>query len=391
MRRPALIKLLSAAATSMTWLFIPLYADDLGSSAIFLGVIVASYALAVFISSMIFGRAADMYGRRKIVIMGLFASSISFALLSLADTPVELLYFRFVCGFTAGMFNSALVAYVAEREAALGRFSSFGALGFTIGFVISGTIMAFETATYVIFLAASGVFFLAFLTALSLPKAPEKTFKVPRIPVAMIKKNGHLYAAMLFRHTGASIAWVIFPLYQQSLGLSRDMIAYIWVPNFAAQMLFMNYVDRFKDPHPMVKTGLFAAGSAFVVFIIFNSWWGLIPGMLILGASWSFLYIGVLKELNERNEERATATGLLNSTISLSGIIGPLIGGALAQAFGYSANIIMAAVLTYAALGVYMLVRQRSLGDKVKASRKAVRSRSTARSRAPRGIRRRRA
>ena len=364
MRRPALVKLLSSAAMSMAWLFIPLYAFDLKASFSFIGLIVASYALAVFFSSMIFGRAADMYGRRKIVVLGLFLSSISFGFLVLATDPTQLLLLRFLTGFTAGMFNSALVAYVAEREAALGRFSSFGAMGFTIGFVISGTIMAFREDTYLIFVGSSMVFFAAFLVSLTLPKAPERTFKVPRIPIRLIKRNGHLYTAMLFRHTGASIAWVIFPIYQESLGLTRDLIAYMWIPNFAAQILFMNYIDRFKNPHPMIKTGLFAAGSAFVVFVLLNSWWGLIPGMLILGMSWSFLYIGVLKELNERNEERATATGLLNSTISLSGIIGPLVGGVIADYYGYTANIMVAGMMAFAGLLMYVIVRKRVRPDR---------------------------
>ena len=53
------------------------------------------------------------------------------------------------------------------------------------------------------------------------------------------------------------------------------------------------------------------------------------PTQILLGVSWATLYVGSLKFVMERNVERATSTGLLNSVMSICAIIGPLIGGSV--------------------------------------------------------------
>ncbi|MCI0497939.1 MAG: MFS transporter [Thermoplasmata archaeon] len=362
MRLPYALRFLSSAAMAMTWVFIPIYADDLGIGALVIGFIVAANALALLISSWVFGRAADMYGRRMFVIIGLFGAVVAFALLSTANSAREMMAYRFACGFFDGMFGSALVAYVAEQKGPLGRFTSFGPAGMAAGFLIAGSIMVNDMPTNTIFLLSAAVLAMTAIIALGLPRVHEPRLHVPRVPVDIIRRNKHLYLAIFLRHTGASIAWVIFPLYEQSLGLSRALIAYIWMPNFAMQVIVMNYADRIRNSHWMVIGGLSAAAASFALFIGVKEWYTLIPGMVLIGISWAFLYLGALFELMERNEERATASGLLNSSTSFSGIIGPLMGGAIAAEFGYTANLVAAVIFVMSALILYLAIAPRSRG-----------------------------
>jgi len=51
---------------------------------------------------------------------------------------------------------------------------------------------------------------------------------------------------------------------------------------------------------------------------------------VLLGFSWATLYVGCLKVLTETNPETGTAGGLFNSVLSLSSILGPILGGVLA-------------------------------------------------------------
>ena len=356
MRLAFAIRFMSSAAMAMAWVFIPIYANDLGIDAFVIGLIVAANALAVLLSSWVFGRAADMHGRRRFIVAGLLGAVVAFALLSTATSAMELIAFRFTCGLFDGMFNSSLVAYVAERRGSLGRFTSFGPLGMTAGFLFAGSIMATDRPTNTIFLASAGTLALTFCLALGLPQVRETTFRIPRIPLEIIRRNGHLYLAMLLRHTGASMAWVIFPLYEQSMGLSRALIAYIWIPNFMMQVVLMNFADRMKNSHVMVICGLASTAGSFAIWIAFQEWYGLVPGMFMIGIAWAFLYMGSIFELMENNEERATATGLLNSSTSLSGIVGPIMGGIVAAQYGYVGNLYGALALTCAALVLYLMI-----------------------------------
>jgi predicted MFS family arabinose efflux permease len=48
----------------------------------------------------------------------------------------------------------------------------------------------------------------------------------------------------------------------------------------------------------------------------------------------------------KHNIEKATSTGILSSVVSLAAVFGSLIGGVIAQFFGFTATMYAAAVLT---------------------------------------------
>jgi predicted MFS family arabinose efflux permease len=77
---------------------------------------------------------------------------------------------------------------------------------------------------------------------------------------------------------------------------------------------------------------------------------------VILSLAWGFLYVGCLKFVMERNVEKATSTGILNSTMHISGIIGAFIGGTIAFYLGRVANIYTAAVLSFIALILFFVL-----------------------------------
>jgi len=78
--RPYIIQFLSSAALSASLLFIPNLTKDLGGTESYVGITVAAYALAMFISSYVFGRLSDIYSRRFFINLGLAASAVAFFL-----------------------------------------------------------------------------------------------------------------------------------------------------------------------------------------------------------------------------------------------------------------------------------------------------------------------
>lgn len=64
--------------------------------------------------------------------------------------------------------------------------------------------------------------------------------------------------------------------------------------------------------------------------------------------------MGSLRYVMDRNEEKATVTGLLSSTMSISGVIGPVLGGIAATASGFKGTIGIATAMSIIALLIFV-------------------------------------
>ena len=122
---------------------LPFYADDLGASPLEVTSIIASFSVVQLIAAPIWGRMSDRVGRRRLLLIGLFASALSYLLFALADSIALLLISRAAAG-AAGGTVSVVQAYVAdstegeERARAFGLVGAASGLGITMGPVIGG-------------------------------------------------------------------------------------------------------------------------------------------------------------------------------------------------------------------------------------------------------------
>jgi len=347
--KPNVIQLLYRAAFSASYLFIPILAEELGASKTQVGLIGAVYGLALFSSLYLFGRASDLYGRKFFLHLGLGVSSLTFFLQVLADPsfvapfwadPWLLAFARGLAGFSIGIFPSALIAYVYESGDLLGRFSSFGALGWAIGTFAAGLIAMYWGA----FVLSSACLLLAFLVSFTMPTISSPRLSVPFFPKSVIKKNWHLYLSYFMRHTGANCIWIIYPLYILNLGGDEFWVGVLYTVNTASQFFVMRFIDRFRNK-TLINAGLILSSITFFVFTLAQNFYQLLPMQVLLGCSWSCLYVGSLLYLTRRNVEKATCTGMLSSVISLAAVAGAIIGGTISELFGFRATIYTAATL----------------------------------------------
>jgi len=355
------IQLLSNAGIFGPVVIVPvILQDQLGASKDLIGLIAGSFAAASFFSSYFFGRASDVHGRRLILLIGLLLSGLATALQALSIIVGGLSFFiavRILTGFASGMFPAALMAYAYDtRGGKMGRFSAFGALGWGVGNLAVGLFGLFYEQAYFV---CAIIIFASFVVALKLPFAKETRMSVPLFPKALIKRNAPVYASMLIRHTGANMIWVTYPLFLISIGASPEMVGVIYAVNAFGQFGFMVMMDRF-DPTVLVAVGLASSAATFYTFTLVGSFWEIIPSQILLAASYSSLYVGSLRYVMDRNEEKATASGLLSSTMSVSGIIGPVLGGLAASAFDFKGTIMIATLMSVAALGIFFYALNRS-------------------------------
>ena len=121
----------------------------------------------------------------------------------------------------------------------------------------------------------------------------------------------------------------------------------------------MMFLDRY-DPSLLVTVGLVSSALTFFTFTLAGSYWEIIPSQVLLAAAWSCLYVGSLRYLMDRNKEKATVTGLLSSTLSISGVIGPVLGGVAATVFGFKGTIAIASGMSVVALIIFVNELRRS-------------------------------
>lgn len=335
-----LIQFLTNASIMASTIFIPVLAqNEFNSTKFEIGLIVAAYGIALFFSSYIFGRLSDIHGRRFFIRIGLIASAVLFFLQVFAVNVSSLIIFRVLAGFSAGIFPAALIAYVYESKNMLGKFSSYGSLGWAFGSLITAAFAVnlfgwFELNFYnLIFISSSFMFFLAFLFSLNLKNSKTVKLKIPFFPKKIIKENFSLYFSFFLRHTGANAVWLLFPLYLSELGAGKLWIGIIYFINALAQFVIMQYLDRFRSGF-LVSTGLSVSVFVFLGFAVVQDFYQVIPVQFLLAVSWSCLYVGSILSLTERNIEKATSISILNSIICLSAITGPIAGGIVAEFFG---------------------------------------------------------
>lgn len=205
-----LIQILTFAAMIALSIFIPLIAQGYGASPGLIGLVVGAYNGFFFLSSYVFGLAADRYGGKYILRFGIFASALFFALQILARDFSSLLIVRCLAGAAAGAFPAALTVYAyAEQKGKIGKFAGSGSLGWAMGALLAGLISVNQT----IFAMSSIFFVMAFFISLPMDRAFQRTKEISYVPFKLIRRNARIYVPYFFRALGAQAIWSVFPLY----------------------------------------------------------------------------------------------------------------------------------------------------------------------------------
>ncbi len=161
-----------------------------GVFADFTGIVISSMGISTFVASIFLGIAADIYGRKKLLIVGNLLASIILAVLALTTNPVLLIAAAIFEGISEAAVlasSNALLADKADNERRTSLFSlygfvqslAFGLGGFAISFVALFEIVGFtHTESHVllyVFIAVLGVFSTLIMLKVSESKRLKKT------------------------------------------------------------------------------------------------------------------------------------------------------------------------------------------------------------------------
>ncbi len=159
-------------------------ASGTGEGAFWGGILMASYAGALFLFAPIIGSLSDAFGRKPVLISALSVLAIDYVIMAMADVYWVLLVGRILAGFAGATYTTA-TAYIADISSAKDRSARFGMIGaaFGIGFVLGPAIGGIAAQVHITapfwiaaVLSALNVAFGLFVLPESLPKSKRRTF-----------------------------------------------------------------------------------------------------------------------------------------------------------------------------------------------------------------------
>jgi len=336
----ALVNFCLSFAAMGSFIFIPLLGTQLGASDFEVGLLGTAHGVAFLVSSLFSGWKSDHLGRLFFVRWGLLISSAAFAAQLLAHSVIVLMIVRAIVGFSLGIATGATITYAFESGANMGKYSSYGSLGWIFGALAAAFVGDIQLLFWISFL----VCLLAFFLSLAFQKVSTVTFSQPPNLWNVMRRDYRVYLAVFLRHLGASAVWIIFPLYLVSMGLDNFWIGLLWGINFGVQFVVMRQLERFSE----FKTffyGQLLSVLVFVAYAFITGRYYLIIVQAFMGVAWSCLYVGALLIVLRSGKERGTAGGIFQSTLNLCNAVGPIIGGLIAQRWGYQAVMFFAAAL----------------------------------------------
>jgi len=92
----------------------PLYAQSMGATGIWLGIVFSAYSLASLILTPLMGNISDKRGRKKFICIGLLLYTVLSLGYVFADSVYSLTWVRFLHGFASAMVLPLVMAYVGD-------------------------------------------------------------------------------------------------------------------------------------------------------------------------------------------------------------------------------------------------------------------------------------
>ncbi|GGB44368.1 multidrug efflux MFS transporter NorA [Fictibacillus barbaricus] len=327
---------------------LPTLMNELGITGTTVGYLTAAFAIAQLIVSPFAGKAADKWGRKIMIVTGLFIFGISEFLFGFGK-EIELLFIsRILGGISAAFIMPSVTAFIADitnldtRPKALGYLSAAISTGFIIGPGIGGFLAEFGTRLPFFFAGALGTF--AAILSIILLTEPNRTeeennkqnkegktgFKritVPKYFVAFI--------LIFIASFGLAAFESFFSLFvDHKFGFEPSDIAIVItggaILGAVSQVILFDRLTRIWGEIKLIRYSLIL--SAFLVFLmtIAHSYFSILLVTFIVFVGFDLFRPAVTSYLsNIAGNEQGFVGGMNSMFTSLANISGPILGGIL--------------------------------------------------------------
>ncbi|MFA8443965.1 MFS transporter [Yoonia sp.] len=375
-----LVLFLDAAAMSMIipalpHLLVDLTGSTFGEAAVLGGLLLASFALMLFLCGPLVGNLSDRYGRKPLMLMAIGANCLDFIILTLSPLFWPLFIGRILAGITGASFTVA-GGFMADLTPKEERASAFGivagtfALGMVIGPAIGGYVAVFGIkAPFAVAALLSAINIVAIALML-----PESLSKENRRPFALARANPvgafsavtgdpvlrRLVIAVLVFAIATQVFPVIWPYYTvEAFGFTPLMtgVSYtvLGLAMAASQGVLVKVSVAAISEVPTVRYAILC-GMATLIALLFVTNGRVFLAMIPLIAV-TFVVAPTIQGMmsNRMGEDRqGELMGLFASLTALSMMIGPILMSGVFQVFTDADAIVYAPAAPFALAAILM-------------------------------------
>ncbi|NHM31476.1 MFS transporter [Neobacillus terrae] len=364
----------TAASFSMVIPFLPLFLLQIGvhqHTEMWSGLIFSSAFFAGAIASPFWGRMADKYGRKPMIVRAGIALFVIYTLMAFVTNPYEILALRILQGLLSGFIPGAIALIGTNTPTnqvgyALSLISSASAAGQIVGPLFGGGIAQLVGNRWAF---ATGGIIVGLATLLIIFWVKEENFK-PSKEKGSVKKDfkvalanhSFLLVLILTLVVSCSIMTIepVLPLYIVKLGGSSDKASLIAGIVFSlpgiASTLFAPIWGKWADKvgfQRVLFIGLLGGGLGMLAQVMFSHIWGFSMIRFVFGIFFCAVYpaLNGLVVKSTPEDFRGRAFSLSQTSNQLGGMVGPMIGGFLGGIFPVQSVFIVTGILLLVATG----------------------------------------
>lgn len=325
---------------------LPTIMNELQITGTVVGYMVAAFAVTQLIFSPFSGRWADKYGRKVMIVIGLFIFGFSEFLFGFGKSVGVLFISRMLGGVSAAFIMPAVTAFIADittmetRSKALGYMSAAISTGFIIGPGLGGFLA--EIGTRVPFYSAGVLGAFAAILSLILLTEPERTAVEDTTPgqargLRRIFIPMYFIAFLLIFVTSFGLAAFesLFSLFfDHKFGFTpKDIAIVITGGAIVGAVVQVALFDRLAKWLGEIKLIRYCLGISAVLVILMttvSSYYSILLTTFVLFTGFDLMRPAITSYLSKIAGNEQGFVGGMNSTFtSIGNIFGPILGGVL--------------------------------------------------------------
>jgi MFS family permease len=353
---------------------LPFYGERFGASPQQVTILMAVYSLMAMLAAPVWGRLSDRIGRRPVLMASMLAAALAYLWLGLASALWMLFAARAFAGACAGNIAAAQ-AYIADvtsperRARGMGMIGAAFGLGFIIGPALGGIVAGNDLATADLEtpgLIAAGLSLIAFFGVVLLlpesrPAAARDRPSRGRIAVLrdtlgrpVLSRLLVVFFLVILAFAGMESTFALWAMRQFDWGPAQVGYSLTLVGLLSAIMqggLIGTLTRRFGEERLMLG-GLALIALGLLVLPLAHHLAPLLVALAALALGMGMMQPSLNSLISRRAgaDEQGEVMGVAQSIGSLSRVLGPVIAGALFEAFGRSSPFLWGALLVGAAL-----------------------------------------
>ena len=346
---------------------LPLYAKSMKATGIELGVIFSGFALSRGIFAPIVGQYSDQYGRKKLIVTGLFLFIILSVCYVLASSPLALTIIRFAEGFSTALVTPVAQSYIGDitpvgKE---GNYMNLFFMSFFGGQALGPYLGGYLTDHYSIgapFYAMAVLSFVALnLIIFFVPESQailnQNKEKKPILKSLLpVFKDKPMQGIMAYFSSRGLYRWgfnAFFPILAVKVAsLSVTNIGIILSVYMLSGSVIQYPFGLIVDKYPKLKIDLIFIGGLVAaipmcIFGLFNSMMMYFILTMIMGIASSVSRASGIAIRTERGRVygMGATTGAFTASLSFGQVIGPLVFGIIADTFSISTAFVLGGLI----------------------------------------------